>query len=373
MGMKGGDEESLREFGSLEAARLALRGALATIRDLQDLNARLKAQAQEELSRGKQSQARIEELTAQIRSWEEERRARAADEEKWKREARLQVREEEKARLEESRRGMEEDLAGLQGEIETMAAAQRRKEDGFIELKKELEAREAELLKARREKLEAENRRQRDLELLAEARERRDKEIAASLRGRGIELEDLRKELASLRQENEELRQHAAASSREMELRLEEREERLLRECRLKEQALHERYSRRGAELESSWAELENGLWRRTKEAREKLDRAAVEQFEERARALAGRAGEIEDILSSRKKELEEGFKGWKEALLAEQARREKDLDEKWAAREGQLVRHYEELLEEQRNRFALELRRTGEELRKSRQDPHGA
>ncbi len=42
------DDRALREINSLDAARLAIRGALATIRDLQDQNGVLKGQVQDD-------------------------------------------------------------------------------------------------------------------------------------------------------------------------------------------------------------------------------------------------------------------------------------------------------------------------------------
>ncbi len=81
------DEEAFREVNDLDAARLALRGALATIRDLQDLSSRLKSENQDEAAKLKHADARVAELAAQIENWrgeaelwERERRERADEE-----------------------------------------------------------------------------------------------------------------------------------------------------------------------------------------------------------------------------------------------------------------------------------------------------
>src|SRR5438477_510098 len=66
------DEEAYREINDLEAARLAIRGALATIRDLQDLNARLKGTLQEAAAKEKLSLREIAELTQQLRAQRDE-------------------------------------------------------------------------------------------------------------------------------------------------------------------------------------------------------------------------------------------------------------------------------------------------------------
>ena len=84
------DEEALREINNLDAARLAIRGALATIRDLQDQNAKLKRDSesalQDESSRRKALEARVKELASQLdawseqgKAWEAEQKRRAAD------------------------------------------------------------------------------------------------------------------------------------------------------------------------------------------------------------------------------------------------------------------------------------------------------
>src|SRR5947207_164674 len=104
------DEEALKEINNLDAARLAIRGALATIRDLQDQNARLKASndavVQDEAARRKALEARVKDLSSQVDRWQEQAKAWEADqkkrvegEERWKSAVRVQLRAEERARI----------------------------------------------------------------------------------------------------------------------------------------------------------------------------------------------------------------------------------------------------------------------------------
>ena len=167
------DEEALREINSLESARLAIRGALATIRDLQELNAQAKVQAQDETARRKSAEARSSEISAQLdefkkqgEEWEKEKLERARIEEQWKESARLSARAEEKARIESERAEWEGELSRLGAEMQRMAEAARQGEVQFSELKKELEAKDVQLMAAERYKLELSNRFHRDSELV---------------------------------------------------------------------------------------------------------------------------------------------------------------------------------------------------------------
>ncbi|KAJ8136676.1 hypothetical protein OY671_010112, partial [Metschnikowia pulcherrima] len=85
------DDRALREINSSDAARLAIRGALATIRDLQDQNASLKGQVQDDGAKRKALEARVGEMDArlaewqeQAQKWESESKQREASQERWK-------------------------------------------------------------------------------------------------------------------------------------------------------------------------------------------------------------------------------------------------------------------------------------------------
>lgn len=347
------DEEALREINNLDAARLAIRGALATIRDLQDQNLKLKedseAALQDETSRRKTLESKVKEQASQLeawseqgKAWEEEQKKRASDESRWKSAIRVQVRAEERARLESAQRGLEEDLARLQSELERMAGAQQDKEQKWIELRKKLEQRENDLLASEREKIEIANNARHGAELVERMRQQRDREIAASIRSRELELEDKTREIESLRAALEEHKKALAGAGSDLELKRREYEEGLLKAYRQKEHDLTERYAKREMELQASWAELENGLWKRAKDARDKLDQAAEQQFAERARALADRSREIEALLASRRQELDEDFKRRCDEAEARYAANERRLLDGWAEKEARQMRQYE-------------------------------
>ena len=343
------DEEALREIGSLDAARLAIRGALATIRDLQDINSQAKAEIQDEASKRKHVEAKAAELAAQLEQWKkeaeqwaQERAERAKNEGQWRDSARAQVRAEERARIEEARVRVDEELCRLRAELESMVSLQKEKDQKWSLLKKQVEARDAELLAAQREKLDLSNRFAHDADMLERMRQQRDREIAASIRSRELELEDKQREIQALRSQGDELKQVLAASAQDQELKSKAAEEKFIRDYRAKEQALGEKYAKREAELQSSWSELENGLWARTKDAREKLDKAVNGQFEERARSLADRTKETESHLAARAKELEESFIRKCAEAEALYAQREHALQEGWRDKESKSILRFE-------------------------------
>src|ERR1700685_621494 len=71
-GMEQWDEQALREINNLDAARLAIRGALSTIRDLQDANAGLKGQAQDEAAKRKHLETQLAKMDEKIADWREQ-------------------------------------------------------------------------------------------------------------------------------------------------------------------------------------------------------------------------------------------------------------------------------------------------------------
>ena len=240
---------------------------------------------------------------------------------------------------------MDEELARLRAELESMAASQRDKEEGWGKLKKLLEQRETDLIQSEREKGEIAARYHHDSEMLAQLRETRDREISAAHKDLQLSLEDKEREAGALKRENEDLKRAAAGAEKHLELKAHEKQEQLLRDFRVKEQALQERYSKRELELQASWADLENGLWKRAKDARDKLDAVAAQQFEERARALADRQQEIERYLAEQQKTLEEQFEKRCSEAEARYAANEKRLLDGWHAKEQGFHKKFEEEL----------------------------
>src|SRR5271168_935866 len=113
------DEQALREINNLDAARLAIRGALATIRDLQDGNAALKGQVQDEAAKRKHLEAQLAKVDGRLADWQ-------AQAEAWAKE-----RAEERARLEDERLRTEETIAHLRSDIAGMAKGHKDREEGW--------------------------------------------------------------------------------------------------------------------------------------------------------------------------------------------------------------------------------------------------
>lgn len=364
------DEQALREINNLDAARLAIRGALATIRDLQDANAGLKGQAQDELAKRKHLESRLAQLDErlsewqkQAESWEAERLERERSMERWKADARAEVRAEERARIEDDRRGTEEVLARLRSDLASMAAAQKGKQEAWSQLRLDLEKRDAEIAALRRDKNEALERARHDLDMVEKLRTTRDREIAASIRSRELELQDKANEIASLKRANEEAEKTLGAVAKDQQLTLKAREELLAKAYAAKEKDLVERYQRREAELQAQWSQLEQGLWAKAKESRSQLDGAVTKQFEERSRQLAERSKEVEDLLLARRAELDEDFRRRCAEAESRYADNERRLTEGWAQKEQNLVARARADLEAERQALQDEWLARGKSL----------
>ena len=345
MGMEQWDESALREINSLDAARLAIRGALATIRDLQDQNTNLKAQVQDEGAKRRLLETRLADMDARLAQWQEqaakwesERVHREQAMEHWKAEARVEVREEERTRVEADRRQTEETLARLRMDLGGMLKVQKNKEEAWVELRGQLDVRDAEIMGLRREKQDILSKVKLDAEMMEQLRSGRDREIGDASRAREQELLDKNREIASLGRELSDSKRTLAAIAQDRELAVKAHEEKLVKAFQLKEQDLVERYQKREAELQARWSELESGLWHKTKESRAKLDEAVQKQFEERARQIADRAKEVEDLLARRKRELDEAHQKRCAEAEAHYAADERRLLDSWAEKEKSLL-----------------------------------
>jgi hypothetical protein len=339
------DEQALREINNLDAARLAIRGALATIRDLQDANGGLKGQVQDEQAKRRHLESRLSALDERILEWQtqseawaKERSDRDRQMEAWKSEARLEVRAEERARLEDDRRRTEELIAGLRADLTVMSRGHAEKEVAWNELRADLEKRDMEIAALRREKEEALDRARHELDMVEQLRLARDREIGAAMRSREIELADRENQIQSLKRSADETRRALEQLAKDQDVRVKAREEALAKAFSLKEKDLVDRYQKRETELQSQWSELEQGLWAKAKDSRAQLDDAVQKQFSERARQLADRAAEIEQLLERRKAEMDADFTKRCSEAEGRYAENERRLVDSWGDKEKRLV-----------------------------------
>ncbi len=339
------DDRALREINSLDAARLAIRGALATIRDLQDQNGNLKGQVQDDSAKRKALESRIGEMDNRLASWQEqakkwEREAGEREQmmQRWKTEARMEVRAEERARVDADRIRTEEALARLRADLGAMASAHKGKQEAASELRRMLDARDADIMNLKREKQDILAKVKLEAQQLEMLREARDRELNANNHARELEIVDNDREIASLERELEEGKMALAAIAQDRELGVKAREEELVRVFSAKEADMITRYQKREAELQARWSELETGLWAKTKESRAKLDEAVQTQFEERARQIADRAKEVEDLLARRSLELNEAHEKRCASAEAHYAADERRLLASWAEKEQRLL-----------------------------------
>jgi hypothetical protein len=349
--------EDFKEIRDVEAAQLALRGAVATIRDLQEKIASLKGGLQEAAGREKAAKEAAAALRKELASAQAEALKREGEA---RTRLRLEVREEMRAQAEREHSRQEGEIARLASQLEEWRKVHRRREEEWEGVRKLLDRRESELVALQREKLDILGRVRSDSDMVQSLRERRDEEILQTVRGREAEISELRGE-------NSRLCEALSRAADERGAAVAEIESRLRREAAAREASLRERYCLREAELEKSFGELENGLWQRAREAREKLDATAQAQFDERARQLADRSAEIEAILERRKAELEAGFEERRRRLDARLAELERSLRAEAAAREADSLaraesglrereeglRRREEALEEEARRLA--------------------
>ncbi|MCR4295373.1 MAG: hypothetical protein NUW21_07540, partial [Elusimicrobia bacterium] len=92
------------------------------------------------------------------------------------------------------------------------------------------------------------------------------------------------------------------------------------------------------------------GLWAKTKESRAKLDEAVQKQFEERARQIADRAKEVEDLLARRSRELADDHEKRCAEAEAHYAADERRLLASWAEKEQRFLAKLDEQLVAERS-----------------------
>ena len=197
--------EGFGKIENLEAAHLALRGALETIRNLQSVNERLKSERKEESYQKKALENKVLELESAIKTLKDNLARQEAIEkdirehqERSQNEMRLRIRAEERARIEADQKRLEEALSIAQSEIEKIARSAAEKEKSWAEALKKIEEREASLLQSEKEKLELAERYRKDIERIEVVRQERDREIAAILRTREEDLKAILEERSAL-------------------------------------------------------------------------------------------------------------------------------------------------------------------------------
>jgi hypothetical protein len=347
------DEEALSEINSLEAARLAIRGALSTIRNLQDINIQAKAEVQNEAAKRQSAEAQVAELNgqldrwrAQAEAWEKEGQQRAQGEQRWREAARLEARAEERTLIEENRARMETELARLHAELQQISQSFRARTQeqarSLGQIKKALESQEVELLAARREKDEVARRAQHDAQILEQLRQQRDQEINSFIKSRELEIAALREQVAEL---NKEKARALADRAKEVEAQLAARR-----------QELEDEFQRQRGEAEARAADDKQRALQSLRENMEsELRRRQEVLLESAARKDAQRVREQDDFTTRKSAELDQAHAQRLGELLEKEAALEESFRQKEAAAQAGLERRRREFFDEQDRAVAAE------------------
>jgi len=334
--------EQDKEITDLETARLALRGALQSSRNLQDLNGRLKGELQDYLHREKALNERLIRLQTDLneayaRLDQEIAKVRDMDQH-----TREQLRQEIVAEQNHKWQG---EIDALRQSVQNWTEVRRQKEIELRILKETVLAKEQEVFTLQKEKISSEEKSHIELvEAIRRSREGVAQAIDEAVKVKEREISDLQRKLAEQPQI--------------IEKRLQQVEQDLHR----KEQALLLQFRERQQALELDWTHREKDLWEKTTESREKLEDELKRQWEDRRKKLednfAQRHGSLEAQMRQQEQELSSRLLSREEELHQTWAAKEGLLAKEWASREQELAHEFQKTLDQERQHASEEVNR---------------
>ncbi len=360
-------------ISDVDTARLALRGAVATLHTLQDLVASVKAENQELVVREKAWRARVEtmeEKLAAIHARWQESQALLQD---YKQEIGQQVRSE--IALEEQEKWRTQ-IEQVEGTLKEWQRAREVRESELQRTKEVLAEREAEVQRHEKEKIAFEHKTQAEITaLLEKSRQSLKDAVESAVQEKNFEIRDVK---SMWTRETEELKDSLAR----MEI-----------EAKLKEDALQKEFHQRRRELEAIWRQREAETWRQAEAIRGQTENALQSQLQSRLAALAKEREEQQVQYQQRLATLEAQHVENQKALQTVFEQKESEVRQRFAdairEKEGQLdaqriqleqqavvresellarVRQEEETLRNQLRTLEAELRRSVDEEMARRQ-----
>ena len=323
------------EVADLETARLALRGAIQSVRSLQDLNGKLKGEVQDFLHREKALNERLIRLQTELNDSYARLDAETAHDREREAATRETLRQEIVA---EQNHKWQSEIDALRQSVQNWTEVRRQKETELKMLKETLLSKEQEVFTLQKEKIAAEEKAHRDiLETIKRSREGVTASVEQAIRTKEKEISDLQRKLA--------------AQPKIIEERMQQIEQDLHR----KEQSLLLQFRDRQQSLEMDWAHREKELWEKATEAREALEHELKSQWDERRKTL-------EDTFQKRQTTLEiqaqQQFEEYQRRSLSRDeelhktwAAKEASLAQEWASREKEMARQFQATLDQERLR----------------------
>ena len=256
-----------QDISDVDTARLALRGAVSTLRTLQDLVANLKAENQEVTVREKAWKARVETMEERLgeihAKWQESQKLI----QDYKHEIAGQLRTE--IAVEEQEKWKSQ-IEKVQATLQEWQKAREMREAELARTKEVLTEREQDVRRFQQEKIAFEHKTQ--------------MEIASLLDKSRQALKDAVQD--AVEEKNQEIREIKVQWLHETE-ELKDALHRVEVEMKLKEEALQKDFHQRRRELEAIWREREGEAWKQAEAIRAQTESALQVQLQARLEALA--------------------------------------------------------------------------------------
>jgi len=313
------------QINDLDTARLALRGAVSTLRTMQDLVANLKAENQELTGREKAWKARVETMEQRLSEihakWQESQKLI----QDYKHEIAGQLRSE--IAVEEQQKWKSQ-IEKVQATLQEWQKARELREAELGRTKEILSEREKEVQRLQQEKIAFEHKTQ--------------MEIASLLDKSRQALKDAVED--SVEEKNQEIRETKSQWLHETE-ELKDALHRIEIEMKLKEEAFQKDFHQKRRELEALWRQREEEGWKQAESLRLQTENALQVQLKARL-----------DSLSKEKEEYEANHRTRLAALENQRVEQEKTLEASFQQKEAEI-----------RQRYVTELREKESELQAQR------
>lgn len=306
--------EQTPDVTDLETARLALRGALQSVHNLQDLNARLKGEIQDYLHREKALNERMIRLQKEINeSYAQLDQKNAVDRE---RDAAVREALRQEVIVEQNQKWQTE-IDALRQSVQNWNEVRRQKETELRMIKEALLQKESEVFSLQKEKIASEEKAHRDLvDAIAKARSGVQLAIDQVVRAKDHEITDLKKQVA----------EGPAEVERRMQL--------LEQDFRRKEQVMLLQFRERQQALELDWTQREKELWAETSRSRQTVEAELKKQWENRQK-------DLDQAFEARRAANEKETRQKERSMDDRLALREAELNQIWAAKESSLAQEW--------------------------------
>jgi signal transduction histidine kinase/chromosome segregation ATPase len=358
------ESHSPQELTDVETARLALRGAVESLRSLQEVNQRLKGEIQDYTNRNKMLDQRLIALQTDLNVTHAKLDKQDQVFEKKEAELRRHIRQE--VAIEENERWQAE-MASLRQSVEMWKAAREQKEDELKRLKETLAHKENDVLDLQKEKVVLQGKANQDLAAsLLKARADLKQAVEAVIQEKDKQLEKVKLELTG--------------DIEELDARLRMKEQ----EIQGRDESIAKQFHDRQKELSVFWAKREQEIWDRAKQAKETLEAGLNERWEKRLEELTKdfaqktyvmeqnyanlkaildqKEQDLKNQVQTQEQTLQETFTKKTTSLEQSMVERAAALEMQWNAKEKELTKSHRKALDTERARFNEDLHKAKEE-----------